>query len=86
MTGDRIVVTATGGRKRELVVETVTEQHVPKADARTLYRDVTPPPTPAEAELRELLRRAGPTPGAREGAPDRRVRRLRRGLKRRGGI
>lgn len=80
-TGDRVAITTRSGHKRELIIETVAERHVPKSDARTFYRDVTPPPTPAEAELRELLRRAGPTPGAREGAPDRRARRLRRELK-----
>ena len=81
-TGDRVAITTRSGHKRELIIETVAERHVPKSDAHTFYRDVTPPPTPAKAELRELLRRAGPTPGgAREGAPDRRARRLRRELK-----
>ena len=35
----------------------------------------SPPPTPEEVELRELLRLAGPAPGSRQGAPDRRQRR-----------
>ena len=79
--GDLIAITSPGRRKRELLVTRVVERHVPKADARTLYDDVTPPPSPAEAELIDLLRRVGPIPGSRQGMPDRRQRRLRRGLK-----
>ncbi len=74
--GDRIVVTTAGGRRRELVVRAVAPRHVPKSEARALYEDVTPPPTPEEVELRELLRLAGPVRGSRQDAPDRRERRL----------
>lgn len=73
--GDRIEVTTASGRRRELIVRAVTPQHVPKSEARALYDDVTPPPTPEEVELRELLRLAGPAPGSRQHAPDRRQRR-----------
>ena len=73
--GDRIAITGPHGRGRELVVKAVEARHVPKATARTLYEDVTPPPTPEELELRELLRRAGPLPGRGRDAPDRRARR-----------
>ena len=73
--GDRIEVTTASGRRRELVVLAVAPRHMPKSEARALYEDVTPPPTPEEVELRELLRLAGPTPGSRQGAPDRRQRR-----------
>ncbi len=73
--GDRIEVTIASGRRRELVVRVVAARHVPKSEARTLYEDVTPPPTPEEVELRELLRLAGPAPGSRQGTPDRRERR-----------
>ena len=76
-TGDRVTI-VTRGRRRELVVRRLSEHHLPKAEARGLYEDVTPPPTPEEAELRELLRRAGPAAGARQGAPRRREQRLRR--------
>lgn len=79
--GDHIAITIGAGHRREVVIEAIAEQHLPKQEAKTLYRDVTPPPTAAEQELREMLRRAGPIPGARGGAPDRRERRLRRGLK-----
>ena len=80
--GDRIEITGAHGRRRELVVKEVELRHVPKSAARTLYEDVTPPPTPEELELRDLLRRAGPLPGQGRDAPDRRARRLlRRSLK-----
>ena len=75
-TGDRIGITGAHGRGRELVVRAVEAQHVPKATARDLYEDVTPPPTPEELELRDLLRRAGPVPG-QGSTPDRRNRRQR---------
>ena len=74
-TGDRIGITGPHGR-RELVVKVVEAQHIPKATARKLYEDVTPPPTPEELELRDLLRRAGPVPG-QDSTPDRRNRRQR---------
>ena len=79
--GDQVAITIGAGHRRELIVEAVAEQHLPKPEAKALYRDVTPPPTEAEQELRDMLRRAGPIPGSRDGAPDRRARRLRRGLK-----
>ena len=79
--GDRIVITTPGGTKRQIVVTAIAGRHVPKAEARSLYDDVTPPPTPEEAEFRDLLRRAGPAPGTRQGAPSRRDRRFRRDMK-----
>ena len=76
-TGDRITITAADGRRRELIVRSVEPRHVPKSAARALYEDVTPPPTPEELELRDMLRRAGPLPGQRHNTPDRRDRRQR---------
>lgn len=73
--GDRIEVTTASGRRRELVVRAVAPRHVVKSEARALYEDITPPPTPEEVALRELLRLAGPTPGSRQRTPDRRQRR-----------
>ncbi|MCE2543624.1 MAG: hypothetical protein J4F30_09375, partial [Acidobacteria bacterium] len=52
--GDRIGITGAHGRSRELLVRAVEAQHIPKATARKLYEDVTPPPTPEELELRDL--------------------------------
>ena len=82
--GDEIEITRSGAHNRRIVVTTVADAHLPKAQARSLYDDVTPPPPPQEAELREILRRAGPVPGARnhhQPSPDRRARRALRRLK-----
>jgi ribosome-associated heat shock protein Hsp15 len=77
--GDRIRITRAAGRRQQVVVAAVTGQHVPKADARRLYEDVTPPPTMEELAVRELERhfwksrlRSAPR------APDRRERKRRR--------
>ena len=77
--GDVIEITRPLGRRQRVVVRTLTEKHIPKAEARLLYEDTTPPPSPEEQALRDLLRLAGPRrrPGAP--TPDRREkRRLRR--------
>ena len=77
--GDVVEITRPQGRRQRVVVRTVTDKHIPKAEARLLYEDTTPPPTPEEQALRDLLRLAGPRrrPGAP--TPDRREkRRLRR--------
>ena len=77
--GDVVEITRPQGRRQRVVVRTVTEKHIPKAEARQLYEDTTPPPSPEEQALRDLLRLAGPRrrPGAP--TPDRREkRRLRR--------
>ncbi len=54
--GDRLKVTRGPGRKQLLVVTRLGEHHIPRADARLLYDDVTPPPTPEELAARELER------------------------------
>ena len=77
--GDVVEITRPQGRRQRVVVRTVTDKHIPKAEARQLYEDTTPPPSPEEQALRDLLRLAGPRrrPGAP--TPDRREkRRLRR--------
>ena len=74
-----------GGRRRHLSVTGLANTHLPKAQARELYDDVTPPPSAEEQEFRDLLRRAGPVPGSqtrRRAAPDQRDRRALRQLKR----
>ncbi|MEW6368295.1 MAG: S4 domain-containing protein [Acidobacteriota bacterium] len=74
--GDRIRITLGPGHRREVVVRELAETHVPKAKARELYEDVTPPPTAEELEMRRLLSRA---PQARRprgtGRPEKRQRR-----------
>lgn len=83
--GDKLEITMTGGRKKHLSVTGLAATHIPKAQARELYDDITPPPTAQEQELRELLRRAGPVPGSQtkhRTTPDQRDRRALRQLKR----
>ena len=82
--GDTIDITMGAGRHRRLVVIKLADRPLVKAEARTLYNDITPLPTPEEVEFRDMLRRAGPVPGARkrgEASPDRRDRRVLRRLK-----
>lgn len=54
--GDRLRLTRGPGRKQLVVVAKLEDRHIPKAEARTLYEDVTPPPTPEEIAARELER------------------------------
>ncbi|HET9371055.1 MAG TPA: hypothetical protein VFO19_12435, partial [Vicinamibacterales bacterium] len=85
-TGDVIDITRTLGRRQKVVVRGLADQHIAKAAARTLYEDVTPPPSPEEQALRDLIRLAGPTrPRGPVSAPDRRERRRLRDVKERGG-
>jgi ribosome-associated heat shock protein Hsp15 len=78
--GDEIVINRPFGRKQTLRVKTLAERHVAKADARLLYEDLTPPPTPEEIETRKLERlwRAA---SASPHSPDKRERRALRKLK-----
>ena len=81
--GDRIEISRPFGRRQRVVVRGFAEQHIAKADARELYEDVTPPPTPDEIEHRRIARlvRSMSRPAA-AGAPDKRDRRALRRLKR----
>jgi ribosome-associated heat shock protein Hsp15 len=54
--GDRIRITRPFGRRQDLIVRIVLDQHVKKAEARVLYDDVTPKPTPEEIEMRRIER------------------------------
>src|SRR5882672_10369438 len=78
--GDEIEISRPFGRKQRLRVRAVAEHHLPRAEARELYEDLTPPPTPEELESRKLERiyRAAMTPPK---APDKRQRRALRKLK-----
>jgi ribosome-associated heat shock protein Hsp15 len=74
--GDRVQLTVGRDVRRELVVERLAERHLPKAEARALYRDVSPPPTKEELELRRLRRSAPPpSPPRGAGRPEKRDRR-----------
>jgi ribosome-associated heat shock protein Hsp15 len=79
--GDEIVIARPMGRKQTVTVAGLAETHVAKAQARLLYEDRTPPPTPEEVEVRRierLTRALNPGPIA---APDKRERRRLRKLK-----
>jgi ribosome-associated heat shock protein Hsp15 len=80
--GDKVDISRPIGRKQHLIVRALAAQHVPKAAARELYEDRTPPPTAEEIEVRrmERLYRAAMTPPR---APDKRARRALRALKER---
>lgn len=71
--GDRVEVTTGPARRRSLVVRGVAERSIPKGEARALYEDVTPPPSPEEIEVRRFERIFAPT--REPGRPDRRARR-----------
>jgi len=73
--GDVIEITRTGARRQRVRVKGVTEKHISKAEARELYEDTTPPPTPEEQALLDLMRLAGPKRRPAAGSPDRDERR-----------
>ncbi len=58
--GDEVRITRAAGRRQIVVVRGFAAHHVPKAEARSLYEDLTPPPTPEQLETRRLLRALGP--------------------------
>ncbi len=72
---DELTITRPGGRRQRVVVRGVADQHVSKAEARQLYTDTTPPPSPEEQALLDLIRLARRPPRRDLGAPDRRERR-----------
>ncbi len=80
--GDRLRITRPQGRRQVVLVHALAERHLPKAEARALYEDQTPPPTPEELEQIELTRAFRRSFGARPSrAPDKRARRELRRLK-----
>jgi ribosome-associated heat shock protein Hsp15 len=78
--GDELRIKRPFGREQRLTVLALADRHVPKADARRLYDDLTPQPTPEEIELRRVERifRAAMTA---TGSPDKRQRRALRKMK-----
>ena len=80
--GDVIGITRPLGRRQRVVVRAIAEKHITKAEARLLYEDTTPRPSPEEQVLLDLMRLAGPR--RRSGpvrVPDRRERRRLRAAK-----
>lgn len=78
--GDEVKIGRAFGRGQRLIVRILADKHVAKADARRMYEDLTPPPTPDEIQARrfERIYRALTSPPR---APDKRERRLLRRLK-----
>jgi len=80
--GDEIRISLPGGRKRIIEVVELESTNVPKARARELYIDHTPPPTPEEIELRRMQKLSMPPRRTRGmGAPKKQERRRLRRLK-----
>jgi ribosome-associated heat shock protein Hsp15 len=79
--GDQLIVQRPLGRKQLVTVLGVTDSNLSRAEARLLYEDTSPKPSPEEIEIRRLERiyRAAATPPTR---PDRDHRRTLRRLKR----
>jgi ribosome-associated heat shock protein Hsp15 len=78
--GDELRLSRPFGRKQTVTVLGLAERHLPKAEARLLYEDTTPPLSDEEKEMRRIERvyRASMQ---RTHAPDKRERRALRKLK-----
>ena len=74
--GDVVEITRQLGRRQRVRVIGTADRHLPKAEARLLFEDTTPPPSPEEQAMLDLMRLAGPRrrPGPLV-TPDRRERR-----------
>ena len=78
--GDELEISRSFGRTQRLKVLALADRHVAKAEARRLYEDLTPPPTPEEIEARRQARlfHAAMTPPH---SPDKRQRRALRKMR-----
>jgi ribosome-associated heat shock protein Hsp15 len=81
--GDQLQIGRRFGRRQRVIVREITDRHLTKADARRLYEDVTPAPSPQEVQMRQVERQYRATL-APPRAPDRRARRALRRLKEQG--
>ncbi len=79
-TGDQILISRASGRRQAVVVAALADRSIPRADARLLYEDRTPPTPPEDVALRRAERvfRAAQTAA---GPPDKRQRRAIRKLR-----
>jgi ribosome-associated heat shock protein Hsp15 len=80
--GDVVVITR-GEKLQTVAVVGFASTHVAKAEARALYEDRTPPPTPAEVEARHLerlYRQSNPRPTRAPGRRDQRMLRRMKGI------
>jgi ribosome-associated heat shock protein Hsp15 len=71
--GDLLEITLDRGRRRIVRVRELQEAQVPKARARELYGDETPPPTPEKIEARRIERMLREPASARPEARERRA-------------
>jgi ribosome-associated heat shock protein Hsp15 len=78
--GDRVRISRGQGRHQDVIVRIVIDQHVKKSEARALYDDITPKPTPEEIEMHRVDRVYRAAARA-AGTPDRRRRRALRRMK-----
>jgi ribosome-associated heat shock protein Hsp15 len=78
--GDELRLSRPFGRKQTVTVLNLADRHLPKAEARLLYQDTTPPLSEDEKELRRMERiyRASMQ---RSHSPDKRERRALRKLR-----
>lgn len=75
--GDLVEITLDRGRRRIVRVLATAAHSLPKKDARALWEDLTPPPSPEELEARRIERLSRPLPSGRPDSRDRRsIRRL----------
>ena len=72
--GDRVRINRGYGHYQDVIVRILIDQHVKKAEARALYDDVTPKPSPEEIEMRRAEREFRAAQKA-AGTPDRNRRR-----------
>ena len=78
--GDQITISQPHGRTQIVIVRGLADRSIPKADARGLYEDCTPPPTSEQMETRRMdrvLRSMHASPRV----PDKRERRALRKLR-----
>lgn len=82
--GDELLISRPQGRRQRVIVRGLADKHIAKPDARALYEDVTPPPSPEELEMLRMARLARPLGRpAGSGAPTKRERREIRKVKER---
>jgi ribosome-associated heat shock protein Hsp15 len=79
--GDEIEISRPLGRRQRVRVRAVLDEHIPKAQARGMYEDLTPAPTAEEIEARRIAKLARAFARTPAGAPDKRERRQLRRLK-----
>jgi ribosome-associated heat shock protein Hsp15 len=79
--GDELNITRSFGRTQRVTVTQLASRHLAKSDARSMYEDKTPPPTPEQIEARrqERMYRAAVTPPRVPGKRERRALRKLRG-------